>query len=336
MSALRTTVLPVLRLLVWTAIAISLGWLAFGRADPATDTRATPSIDLTTPEVTVTRATVENLVTLQGAVSADPAVPVKATAAGQVSRLWVAIGNRIEQGAPVLDIVSEIPAAVPADPGAATPPPTRRITTVRAVVAGAVTTLDVLADQQVAVGDTVASVSPGTLTVTASLSQDQQFRLLTAPTVALVTVPGGPAPFDCAEIRIGQPPADAAPAAPDPYANGPPAPATGALTCRVPPGPTVFAGMSATVAVQAGIATDVLVLPVTAVAGSIQTGTVWSPEPDGTSTERPVTLGLTDGQQVEILDGLAEGERVLEFVPNTDVPADQPGPPGVVYRGPGG
>ncbi len=42
---------------------------------------------------------------------------------------------------------------------------------------------------------------------------------------------------------------------------------------------------------------------------------------DGKPEERPVTLGLTDGEQVEVREGLAEGEQVLQFVP---VPDDTP------------
>jgi multidrug efflux pump subunit AcrA (membrane-fusion protein) len=60
------------------------------------------------------------------------------------------------------------------------------------------------------------------------------------------------------------------------------------------------------------------VVPVTAVQGSVQNGVVWVTAPDGTAEERPVTLGLTDGQQVELTGGVAEGESVLEFVPVPD------------------
>jgi hypothetical protein len=37
-----------------------------------------------------------------------------------------------------------------------------------------------------------------------------------------------------------------------------------------------------------------------------------------------VTLGLTDGEQVEVREGLSEGEQVLQFVP---VPDDTVGDP---------
>ncbi|MDF2920678.1 MAG: rane-fusion protein, partial [Microbacterium sp.] len=43
--------------------------------------------------------------------------------------------------------------------------------------------------------------------------------------------------------------------------------------------------------------------------------TVWVSTADGATEERPVALGLTDGTQVEITQGLTEGEEVLEFAP---------------------
>ncbi len=56
-------------------------------------------------------------------------------------------------------------------------------------------------------------------------------------------------------------------------------------------------------------------VPTTAVRGAAQSGTVWVSTPDGAAEERAVALGLTDGTQVQITDGLTEGEEVLEFAP---------------------
>jgi multidrug efflux pump subunit AcrA (membrane-fusion protein) len=79
--------------------------------------------------------------------------------------------------------------------------------------------------------------------------------------------------------------------------------------------------MGATVRVQAGLAENVLVVPITAVQGSVQTGKVWMVGPDGAEEERAVTLGITDGDMIEVREGLAEGDQVLQFVP---VPDDTP------------
>ncbi|WP_231556371.1 hypothetical protein [Cryobacterium sp. MLB-32] len=62
-------------------------------------------------------------------------------------------------------------------------------------------------------------------------------------------------------------------------------------------------------------------VPTTAVKGSAANGVIWLVLPDGTTEERPVTLGMTDGTSVQILDGLAEGDLVNEFVPGAVDPA---------------
>jgi membrane fusion protein, multidrug efflux system len=95
--------------------------------------------------------------------------------------------------------------------------------------------------------------------------------------------------------------------------------------CRVPAGTTVFAGMAATVVVDAGVAEDVLVVPVTAVQGSVQQGNVWVVGADGAQEQRAVVLGMTDGDQVEVREGLAEGDEVLAFVPVPDDTVESPG-----------
>lgn len=342
MSAVRTVVLPVLRLLVWAVIAVALVVLAFRGGGGGEDTAAgpvAPAVDLSSPTVPVTRGTVSNTVTVSGTVVADAAVPVRATKAGTVRRLLVGEGADVTEGQPLLEIrweeeVAPVTGTGPGGEPTETPQPPRvRTATVPAPAAGRLTGLDVLVEQVVAVGDRIGAVSPGTLSVTATLTQDEQFRLLTPPAVAEVTVQGGPAPFECTGLVLGVPETgDAGGDGADGGASGggvdpmtgAPLPAGGAGTsarCAVPPGTTVFAGMGATVAVQAGLAEDVLVVPVTAVQGSVQNGVVWLVGPDGAQEERPVALGLTDGAVVEIREGLAEGDQVLEFVP---VPDDTP------------
>jgi pyruvate/2-oxoglutarate dehydrogenase complex dihydrolipoamide acyltransferase (E2) component len=195
--------------------------------------------------------------------------------------------------------------------------------TLPAPAAGTLTSLTALQDQVVAVGDAVGSITPGTLSVTASLTQADQFRLLSAPSIAEVTVEGGPAPFPCTGLSLGATAATGTDPATDPA--GVTAGTGTTARCEVPLGIPVFAGMAASVAVQAGTATDVLTLPITAVQGSVRAGNVWVVEDDGTPVETPVTLGLTDGQVIEVTSGLTEGQTVLEFVPvadDTPVPDD--------------
>ena len=70
----------------------------------------------------------------------------------------------------------------------------------------------------------------------------------------------------------------------------------------------------------AGSASGVLAVPISAVEGRYQSGTVYIPTSDPAAPEkRAVTLGITDGKMVEVKEGLSEGEEILEFTPNASV-----------------
>ena len=118
--------------------------------------------------------------------------------------------------------------------------------------------------------------------------------------------------------------------------TGMPVTASGVVTCAVPAGVTAFAGLGADLAITNGSADNALVVPVTAVQGSIQTGKVWVMLPDGTQEERSVCLGLNDGEQVQITEGLAEGDEVLQFIPVGDVAGPDPMGEGGFVTGFGG
>lgn len=346
MSVVRTVVFPALRLVVWGVIALALVVLAFrggGSTGSGPSGPGAPTLELSSPSVPVTRGSIANTVTVQGTVVADPAVPLKATAAGTVRKLLVSAGAQVTAGQGLFEIRVEeqrepVVGRDPEGNPTVTPQTPRiRTVTVPAPAAGKLATFDVLVDQIVAVGDKVGSVAPGTLSVTASLTQADQFRLLAPPATAEVTVQGGPAPFTCTGLTLGAAPADATGDTGDGGGGmGPQGPTAGGTTarCAVPAGVAVFAGMGATVAVSAGTADDVLVVPVTAVQGSVQTGNVWVVGPDGAEEERSVALGLTDGEMIEVREGLAEGDQVLQFVPVPDDSLQDPMMGGPMMGGP--
>jgi multidrug efflux pump subunit AcrA (membrane-fusion protein) len=98
------------------------------------------------------------------------------------------------------------------------------------------------------------------------------------------------------------------------------------VRCAIPAEVTVFPGLAAQITIAGGKAENVLVVPTTAVKGSAETGVVWLVSADGTTAEHPVTLGMNDGTNVQITDGLAEGDLVNQFVPGAVAPqACQPG-----------
>jgi len=69
--------------------------------------------------------------------------------------------------------------------------------------------------------------------------------------------------------------------------------------------------MTANVEIVAVEKEDVLLLPAQALGRKRRERFVILPKPDGTEEERTVTTGASDGEKIEIVDGLAEGETVL-------------------------
>lgn len=333
MGVTRRIVFPAIRIVLWAVIAVALAKIAFAGADRVTaaEDPLQPSAEVTEPQVQVTTGTITNAVTVSASVVADPPKPVRATLAGAVHRLLAEDGQAVAADTPVLELRSE----TPVDPTVTTDPETGMQTvtenkpkvTRQTVLAGTAGTLrlSVLKDQVVSVGDSVGTVTPGTLSVQGTLTPDQQYRLIDAPGEAAVTLKGGPAPFTCTGLRIGAAAQDD-PAA-DPQAEGATVSSSGTVTCAVPGDVTAFPGLGADIEIVNGTAEGALVVPVTAVQGSVQNGNVWVVGGDGASEQRAVTLGLTDGKQVQIAEGLAEGDTVLEYAPVaslTDVDCTDP------------
>ncbi|WP_247040110.1 hypothetical protein [Arthrobacter rhizosphaerae] len=273
------------------------------------------------------------------------------------------------------------------EPGASPPRQVARVplytyTDVLAPVSGTLETMTVLLKQQVGVGEVTGTVNPGTFTVSGSVNAAQQYRLLAKPGSALVSVVGGPAPFTCPTVILKNNASSDTPATggggglasagggsvgrsvPYAQAGGPAgggsAPEqdntpTGTLSCAIPSGVEVFAGLGATMTVTAGESANVVTVPLTAVQGSVKDGIVWlapagsvpaaggdggpagpgaagsaagppaeAPANAAPPEQRKVQLGLNDGTVVEIVSGLAEGESVLEFVPGAPA-QEQPG-----------
>jgi hypothetical protein len=307
----RTWIFPILRIVIFLAIASALVKMAFfSEATSAADTPEFPTGAISEPEVAVTVATIQNDVTVQGTIVADPALPVKATLNGEVSKTLVGVGTPVAADTAILTIRSETPGAV-RDDGTVAP---NKIATVTVLAGspGILSALSVIAGQTVAVGEAVGQVAPTSFAVSGTLAPDQQYRLLTRPTEAQVTITGGPAPFTCTQLTITSALAGADPAA-DPNGGTPESGAT--VRCGVPGEVTVFAGLGAELTLAGGVAENVLTVPVTSVEGSAGAGSVYVRADDGPSEKTAVVIGLNDGVNVEIKEGLAEGDLVLQFIP---------------------
>ncbi|MGW9630380.1 efflux RND transporter periplasmic adaptor subunit [Agromyces sp. NPDC055520] len=326
----RKWIFPTIRIVLVAVIAIALAKLAFfpDRAEADAET-AVPTGSVVEPQVAVARGTIANEVVLTGTVNADASAPVKATGTGAVDEVFVTAGQQVAAGQKLYDIkvqdeVEPTETLGPDGlPSMTMPKASFHFEKVLAPSAGVLASLDVIEGQPVATGEVTGQVAPPSFNVTATLSPEQQYRLTSAPTEALVTIAGGPAPFTCGGLVISTPLSGAsggtggAGAGATGAAGGGGAEASGGTTvrCAVPGDVRVFPGLSAQVKISAGSAADVLVVPITSVGGGAETGVVWLVTADGERVEQPVRLGLSDGTQVEVVEGVAEGDQVLQFVP---------------------
>lgn len=296
----RRWIFPIIRIVIFAAIAVALVKVAFFPEITSVADPAVPGGEIVEPQIAVTVGVVQNDVMLDASVAADAAVPVKSPAMGTIHKVFVAADQTVTTGDKLMTIWTE----VPREDGSTW----KRESTVTAPAAGVVSSV-FMADQQISVGDVVAQIAPPTFHVIGTLLPEQQYRLLTQPTEAQVSIVGGPAPFTCTGLTIRT------------AASGADGASAGtSVTCAVPPEVRVFSGLSAKMTIAGGIAENVLVVPTTSVEGAADTGNVYVILPDGTTETRPVVLGLSDGINVEIKEGLAEGDMILQFVPGA--PAD--------------
>lgn len=319
MSVARKWVFPILRIVVITAIAVALVKLAFFGESTAGAGGEQPTGGVIDPQVPVMIGTVSNDVVLSGTVKADDAVPIKAPLGGEVISLDVGVGSVVAAGQQ-FGVIKGVNSAG------------RAVTVgIVAPVAGTISSLSIVVSSQTTAGTVIAQIAPPGFYVTASVQPVDRYRLTSAPEEATVTVMGGPAPFTCTNLTVTTPLAGSGGGGDGENPGGDPGAGSGTTArCVVPADVTVFPDLTAQLSISAGIAENVLIVPVTAVLGSAESGVVYvvvDPE-TGATEERQVTLGLSDGINVEILDGLEEGELVMQFVPGA--PAD----PGMPIDGP--
>lgn len=339
MRLFRRVILPTGFLVVFLVIAIALAWMAFRPAEASGSDSFGPTGDLIDSAVVVERVTIENTVALEGTVSRDPATPAPAPASGVVNYLYVSPGDTVAAGAELYQVRSdgEAPEPAPSAPGEgsgddaasdeadeASAPARPVFRTVRAEEGGVVEPFDVKLNDDVSRGDAVVSVRPETYTASASVEPALLYRLLDPPEKASVEVDKGPEPFDCTRLRVGDGGSSRSGSTPAPAegdAEAPPesgASGSAEARCTVPDDVRVFDGLALTMTIDAGSAEDVLAVPVTAVRGQTEQGSVWLVDETGEGTETRVELGLNDGTMVEVKSGVDEGAEILEFVPGSE------------------
>jgi len=314
--------MQVLWLVVIAVAAAALVKIAFFPDAPADADPDVPGGQIVEPHWDVARGTITNDIVLSGSVAADEAVPIPATVSGIVWDVYVTKGQWVDAGAEILRIRGDV---IDSD---GVPQTVWR--TVTAPASGTLSSLTAIEDSSVSAGAAVGQIAPPTFHVTGSIPPEELYRLIQRPTEATVTINGGPAPFTCTGLQIltpqaGQDGGDGS-SGNGGGVSGP------TVRCAIPADVTVFAGLTAQIVIPGGIAEDVIVVPTTAVLGQAESGVVYVVLPDGTTEERPVTLGLNDGSMVEVTSGLEEGETILQFVPGAPSVPQDPMNPGIPIK----
>lgn len=305
---------------VWIIIAISLVKFAFFPSTGAdqSDQPLDPSANYGQMTVTPTKADITNTVSVTGSIENDPSTVVKATGAGTVNYIAVSDGTYVEAGAMILQVRDENNESIPntgdeGNTGDAQPTPT--YTDITAPASGTLH-LSALLGQRFSIGDQLGTIAPSTYSAVATLNADQLYRIQETPSEATVTITNGPAPFTCSGLKIVTPDTTQK----NTNQQGENQQSTGIQArCAIPADQKVFPGLGLKMDIVAGSATDVLTLPISAVEGRFQSGFVYIPASDGADKpeKKPVTLGLTNGEIVEIKEGLTESDSVLEFIPTS-------------------
>ena len=320
-GAWQRTVLPILRLAVFAIIAVALVKFAFFPENaPEAAVDLYPDGSLIDPVVAVGPGDIVNDIELDGSVVRDETATLQAPVQGEIGTVFVTEGATVERGDLIYQIRTEhepeIVEPTEDEPDPVQPQSYYTFTDVAAPTAGTLVSFPFLVGMPVDIGLETGQIQPASFHVEAPLTAAQRYRLIDEPESATVAIKDGPAPFECKNIEI----LDAK--------RGEEGEAGGTqIRCSIPSDVRVFSGLALTLTVAGGSATDVLVLPTTAVIGTSDKGVVYLPGADGEEPrEVEVGLGITDGSMIEITDGLAEGDEVLEFAPGqkTEVDCDDP------------
>lgn len=325
-------ILALIKTGVWIIIAISLVKFAFFPSTGAdqSDQPLDPNANYGQMTVSPTKADITNTVSVNGNIENDPSTVVKATGAGTVNYIAVSDGTYVEAGAMILQVRDQ---KNDSDNSLATgdeeirPTPTYTYTDITAPASGTLH-LSALLGQRFDIGDQLGTIAPSTYSAVATLNADQLYRIQETPSEATVTITNGPAPFTCSGLKIVTPDTTQK----NTNQQGENQQSTGIQArCAIPADQKVFPGLGLKMDIVAGSATDVLTLPISAVEGRFQSGFVYIPATDGAGKpeKKPVTLGLTDGEIVEIKEGLTESDSVLEFIPTASSDATRGSESGV-------
>lgn len=262
-------------------IAIAFGFRPEGNAATPSSASASAVIDT----VVVERGTIRSIVVLDGVAVPTPFSTIDAPASGVIEELMAAVGDSV--------IADEALGRV--RPSAGNP------VIVNSPAGGVISSWSVSVGDEVRRGDALGHVDPGSFQADAVVAPELLYRFYGPPISVTVKLDKGPAPFECPFASLG---------APISGNETDPSVVPVHLKCWIPEDVRVFAGVRVKLAAVTGEAPGVLVLPLQTIAGESDRGLVTLVDAEGRTSQRDVVLGLTDGVNIEIVEGLSEGDRV--------------------------
>lgn len=347
----RRIILPSAWLIIGALIAVSLVKLAFSGSSSAADDQLYPSGEIPAETVMVEKDTIKNSLSLPGTIELVESQPLTATSTGVVNWAFVKVGENVSQGDKIFQIRVENstqPATIDDSSSAdqqqeETNGPTESNSPetnisyhdVYAPVTGKVGKFDFKIGDDVEKGANLGTIQPQGFHAVGTIKALDRYRIMDETLEATVSIEGGPEPFTCINLSIGDSATEnaASESVEDdstmdiPSGEEPSEPSSGSeITCDVPEDVVVFDGLDMNMDIDAGSAEDVLTVPVTSVRGLVGKGAVWQLNDEGKEIRTEVELGVTDGKVIEVRSGLRADVEVLRYVPGSaPAPEMEPG-----------
>ncbi|GAA1070377.1 HlyD family efflux transporter periplasmic adaptor subunit [Nocardiopsis composta] len=282
--------------------------------------------------VPVEHGSITDELVLDAKVEEEPEKKVVSKRGGTVTRVWVSDGQEVQEGAPIVSVRSEDAGTAPepgegsgdgaGGEGAGPQQPAATEVTVNAPVSGKVGGLkELAAGDPVEPGAAVASISREQFRAVAQVPANDLYRFYDDPEEITLKIDKGPPAQACRFLSIGEGEGSGGGgggSAPEEEAGmegeggeG----ATSRISCRVPEDLQVFPGVTGKMSIVTGSADNALLVPVTAVRGGFEKGEVIVVGDGGGQETREVELGITDGESIQVVKGLEEGDQVLDPIP---------------------
>lgn len=249
---------------------------------------------ITVEVVTLAPSVIQRSLRLTGDVLARSRVSLVPDTAGRVTRVLVRPGDSVNRGDPV----AMVDPSRPGSPFAESP--------VRATVSGTVLAMPVSVGDTVSTGTVVAQVgSLGALEVVSAVPEKYIGQLRTGLPAALVFEAWPERSFPATLAFVG------------PVVD----PATRTVEVRMDfsdPQGLALPGMYASISLVTAESRSTMVVPRTALRSWNSADAVYIVDEAGVARVRPVTLGLTNDRQIELVSGVQFGDRVISAGSVTD------------------